>query len=164
MLSCLTMLDYKFIRDNLPAIKKNIADRFMKAGRLGFYARVLRTGAVRAGEEKIVRSPGKVEVFGTLIRSHITPEIIEVEKGDEVTINLTNLERAEDETHGFTISTMNVHASIEPGKTVSLKFKAEREGVFPYYCTEFCSALHLEMAGYLLVEPAGGAAAPAPAQ
>ncbi len=112
-------------------------------------------GAVRAGEEKIVRSPGKVEVFGILLRSHITPEIIEVEKGDEVTINLTNLERAQDETHGFTISAMNVHASIEPGKTVSVKFKADREGVFPYYCTEFCSALHLEMQGYFLVKPKG---------
>jgi nitrous-oxide reductase len=50
---------------------------------------------------------------------------------------------------------MNVHASIEPGKTVSLKFKADREGVFPYYCTEFCSALHLEMQGYFLVKPKG---------
>ncbi len=112
-------------------------------------------GAVRAGEEKIVRNPGKVEVFGTLIRSHITPEIIEVEKGDEVTINLTNLERAQDETHGFTVSGLNVHASIEPGKTVSVKFKAEKEGVYPYYCTEFCSALHLEMMGYFLVKPKG---------
>jgi nitrous-oxide reductase len=120
-------------------------------------------GAVRAGEEKIVRSPGKVEVFGTLIRSHITPEIIEVEKGDEVTINLTNLERAQDETHGFTISAMNVHASVEPGKTVSVKFKADREGVFPYYCTEFCSALHLEMQGYFLVKPKGYKAAAAAA-
>ncbi|MBI5496694.1 MAG: Sec-dependent nitrous-oxide reductase [Deltaproteobacteria bacterium] len=121
-------------------------------------------GMVRAGEEKIVRSPGKVEVFGTLIRSHITPEIIEVEKGDEVTINLTNLERAEDETHGFTISGMNVHASVEPGKTVSVKLKADREGVFPYYCTEFCSALHLEMQGYFLVKPKGYKAAAAAAQ
>lgn len=112
-------------------------------------------GAVKAGEEKIVRTPGRVEVFGTLIRSHITPEIIDVEKGDEVTINLTNLERAEDETHGFTVSAMNVHASVEPGKTISVKFKADREGVFPYYCTEFCSALHLEMQGYLLVKPKG---------
>jgi len=112
-------------------------------------------GAVRAGEEKTVRTGNKVEVFGTLIRSHITPETIEVQQGDEVTIYLTNLERAEDETHGFTVSTYNVHASIEPGKTVSVKFKADKEGVYPYYCTEFCSALHLEMQGYLLVKPKG---------
>jgi nitrous-oxide reductase len=112
-------------------------------------------GATRAGEEKTVRKGNNVEVFGTLIRSHITPETIEVNVGDEVTINLTNLERAEDETHGFAVSTYNVHASIEPGKTISVKFKADKEGVYPYYCTEFCSALHLEMEGYLLVKPKG---------
>ena len=112
-------------------------------------------GAVKAGEEKTVKKGNKVEVFGTLIRSHITPETIEVEVGDEVTINLTNLERAQDETHGFTVSTFNVHASVEPGKTVAVKFKADKEGVYPYYCTEFCSALHLEMQGYLLVKPKG---------
>ncbi len=112
-------------------------------------------GAVRAGEEKIERNGNKVTVYGTLIRSHITPEIIEVEVGDEVTINMTNLERAQDETHGFTVSTYNVHASVEPGKTSSVKFKADKEGVYPYYCTEFCSALHLEMQGYLLVKPKG---------
>jgi len=31
--------------------------------------------------------------------------------------------------------------------------KAERPGVYPFYCTEFCSALHLEMMGYLEIEP-----------
>ena len=112
-------------------------------------------GAVRAGEEKTVRKGNKIEVFGTLIRSHITPETIEAEVGDEITIHLTNLERAQDETHGFTVSTYNVHASVEPGKTVTVKLKADREGVYPYYCTEFCSALHLEMQGYLLVKPKG---------
>ena len=111
--------------------------------------------AVKAGEERVVKKGNKVEVFGSLIRSHITPETIEAEVGDEVTIHLTNLERAQDETHGFTVSTYNVHASIEPGKTVTVKFKADKEGVYPYYCTEFCSALHLEMMGYLLVKPKG---------
>jgi nitrous-oxide reductase len=53
------------------------------------------------------------------------------------------------------VSTYNVHASVEPGKTVTVKFKADKEGVYPYYCTEFCSALHLEMQGYLLVKPKG---------
>ena len=112
-------------------------------------------GKVRAGEEHTDRKGNKVEVFGTLIRSHITPETIEVNVNDEVTIHLTNLERAEDETHGFTVGGYNVHASVEPGKTVTVKFKADKEGVFPYYCTEFCSALHLEMEGYLLVKPKG---------
>jgi nitrous-oxide reductase len=112
-------------------------------------------GMAKAGEERTVRKGNSVEVFGTLIRSHITPETIEVNVGDEVTIHLTNLERAEDETHGFAVSTYNVHASIEPGKSVTVKFKADKEGVYPYYCTEFCSALHLEMEGYLLVKPKG---------
>jgi nitrous-oxide reductase len=115
----------------------------------------------RAGEEKTVRNGKRVEVFGTLIRSHITPEIIEVEQGDEVTIHLTNLERAQDQTHGFSIGKYNVNGSFEPGKTASLKFTADQAGVFPYYCTEFCSALHLEMQGYLLVKPKGYKAAAA---
>jgi len=109
----------------------------------------------RAGREETKRSPGKVEVFGTTIRSHITPEIIEVEEGDEVIIHLTNLERAEDETHGFAIYGQNVQFSLEPGKTSTARFIADKAGVYPYYCTEFCSALHLEMQGYLLVKPKG---------
>ena len=91
-------------------------------------------------------------IYGTAVRSHINPERVTVNKGDIVTFYLTNLERVEDETHGFTVDDYNVHASLEPGKTVALTFKADNEGVFPYYCTEFCSALHLEMMGYLMVK------------
>lgn len=112
-------------------------------------------GAVRAGEEITTKKGNKIEVKGTLIRSHITPETIEAEVGDEITIHLTNLERAQDETHGFAVDTFDVHASVEPGKTITVKFKADKEGVYPYYCTEFCSALHLEMQGYLLIKPKG---------
>jgi len=109
-------------------------------------------GKTLAGQEKIVRKGNKVTVYATLVRSHINPERITVNKGDEVTIYMTNLERAQDETHGFTVDNYNVHASLEPGETSTVKFKADREGVFPYYCTEFCSALHLEMMGYLMVK------------
>ena len=109
-------------------------------------------GKTLAGQEKIVRKGNHVYVYGTVVRSHINPEHVTVNLGDTVTFYLTNLERAEDETHGFTVDHYNVHASLEPGKTVAVTFKADREGVFPYYCTEFCSALHLEMMGYLLVK------------
>jgi nitrous-oxide reductase len=108
-----------------------------------------------AGQEKIEREGNRVHIFGTMIRSHIVPEIVEVNEGDVVTFHLTNLERAEDETHGFTIDTYGKHGSFEPGKTASLTFTANRPGVFPYYCTEFCSALHLEMEGILLIKPKG---------
>ena len=114
----------------------------------------------RAGREKTERTcdaNGKctVHVYGTTIRSHITPEIIEVTEGDTVSLHLTNLERAQDEVHGFAMYGQNVQLSIEPGKTASATFVADKVGVYPYYCTEFCSALHLEMQGYLLVQPKG---------
>jgi len=109
-------------------------------------------GKTLAGQEKIVRKGNKVFVYATLVRSHINPERITVNKGDEVTIYMTNLERAQDETHGFTVDNYNIHASLEPGETSTVKFTADMEGVFPYYCTEFCSALHLEMMGYMMVK------------
>ncbi len=113
----------------------------------------------RPGKERVEREGNRVHVYATAIRSHITPEIIEVEEGDVVSVHLTNLERAQDQTHGFAISGTNVNLSLEPGKTASGTFTADTAGVFPYYCTEFCSALHLEMQGYLLVKPKGYKAA-----
>ena len=101
----------------------------------------------------MVREGNKVTVKSTIIRSHYSPEVVEVKVGDEVTWHVTNLERAQDETHGFTISTYNVNGSLEPGETNTFKFTADKAGVFPFYCTEFCSALHLEMMGYFLVKP-----------
>ncbi|RXJ69683.1 cytochrome C [Halarcobacter ebronensis] len=109
-------------------------------------------GKTLAGQERIERDGNHVKVYATLVRSHINPERITVNKGDRVTMYLTNLERAEDETHGFTVDHYNLHGSLEPGETIELDFTADIEGVFPYYCTEFCSALHLEMMGYLLVK------------
>ncbi len=109
-------------------------------------------GATLAGQERVERDGNKVKVYMTAVRSHLNPEHITVNKGDEVTIYITNLERAQDETHAFGLSGLNVHASVEPGKTASVTFTAEEEGVYPYYCTEFCSALHLEMMGYLKIK------------
>jgi nitrous-oxide reductase len=109
--------------------------------------------AVTAGKERIEREGKEVHVYMTSVRSHFTPDIVRVKKGDTVHLHITNVEQAHDATHGFTVGSYNVHSSLEPGKHVDITFLADREGTFPFYCTEFCSALHLEMAGYLLVEP-----------
>ncbi|THD74703.1 Sec-dependent nitrous-oxide reductase [Thalassobius vesicularis] len=112
-------------------------------------------GAVRPGQERIERDGTNVKVYMTAIRSHFTPEIIEVNEGDTVEFIITNSERAEDETHGFAVSTYDVNLSLEPGKTATAKIVADKPGAFSFYCTEFCSALHLEMTGFLMVKPKG---------
>jgi nitrous-oxide reductase len=105
------------------------------------------------GEERIERDGNNVEIFMTAIRSHFQPERIEIKKGDKVTWHITNVERALDATHGFNIPAYNISLSLEPGETGSFEFEAIEDGVFAFYCTEFCSALHLEMMGYMTVEP-----------
>ena len=102
---------------------------------------------------KVTEKGNTVEIDMIAIRSHYDPEIIEVRKGNQILWNLTNLERTYDATHGFALPAYNITSSIEAGETVTLDFVANQEGVFPFYCTEFCSALHLEMAGYFLVKP-----------
>ncbi len=110
--------------------------------------------AVKAGEERVVRDGNKVEIFMTAVRSHFAPEKVQVNEGDEITWHITSQEQSIDATHGFCIGGYNINLSIEPGESTTMHFKADRAGVFPYYCTEFCSALHLEMLGYLEVKPA----------
>ncbi|NUQ36553.1 MAG: Sec-dependent nitrous-oxide reductase [Caldilineales bacterium] len=109
--------------------------------------------ATQLGEERIERDGNKVEVFMTSIRSRLTPDHIELKKGDHVTWHITNVETAHDAVHGFQMGGQNVSLSIEPGETVSFEFVAEADGTYPFYCTEFCAALHLEMMGYTFVEP-----------
>jgi nitrous-oxide reductase len=109
--------------------------------------------AVEGGKERIeVKSDG-VHVYMTAIRSHFTPDTVRVKEGDTVHFHITNLEQAHDATHGFALDSYNVNLSLEPGEHADVTIVADKPGVFPLYCTEFCSALHLEMAGYFLVEP-----------
>ncbi len=109
------------------------------------------------GKGRIERDGNKVEVFATAVRSNFYPEHVEVNQGDRVIWHITNIEKARDATHGFSLGGHNVSLSLEPGRTVTIEFVADRAGVFPFYCSEFCSALHLEMAGYMLVKPKGSA-------
>jgi nitrous-oxide reductase len=109
--------------------------------------------ATMQGQEKITREGNTVTVNGTLQRSHYTPDIVRVKQGDKVVFNWTNIESAQDATHGFGLHGYNVNLSIDPGATERAEVVASRAGVYPYYCTEFCSALHMEFTGWLLVEP-----------
>jgi len=45
--------------------------------------------------------------------------------------------------------------TLPPGETRTLKWTPQSPAVYPFYCTDFCSALHQEMQGYVRVSPAG---------
>lgn len=112
-------------------------------------------------EARIERKGNEVHIYMTTIRSHFAPDnVAGVELGDEVYFHVTNLEQDWDVPHGFAMmGANNAELLIMPGQTETLKFVPTKAGVFPFYCTDFCSALHQEMQGYLRVSPKGQAPA-----
>ncbi|MBS1647570.1 MAG: Sec-dependent nitrous-oxide reductase [Bacteroidetes bacterium] len=107
-------------------------------------------------ESKVVREGNKVHVYMTCVRSHFSPDNIEgIKMGDEVYFHVTNLEQDWDVPHGFAVKgAVNAELLIMPGETQTLKWTPEKPGMWPFYCTDFCSALHQEMQGYVRVSPA----------
>jgi nitrous-oxide reductase len=108
-----------------------------------------------AKDTSVTRNGNTVEVKALAIRSHFTPERIDAQEGDEVIVHLTNVEQTPDMIHGWGLAEHDINIIVDPGETKTVRFKASKAGVFPFYCTNFCSALHQEMQGYLAVKPAG---------
>ncbi|MDX9750688.1 MAG: Sec-dependent nitrous-oxide reductase [Flavobacteriales bacterium] len=107
-------------------------------------------------ETKVERKGNEVHVWMTTIRSHFAPDNIEgVKLGDVVYFHVTNLEQDWDVPHGFAVKgAENAELLVMPGETQTLKWVPKKVGVVPFYCTDFCSALHQEMQGYVRVSPA----------
>jgi nitrous-oxide reductase len=105
-----------------------------------------------SSKPRVERRGNTVEAWVSVVRSQYNPDIIPVKRNDHVILHLTNIEQTPDATHGFSIPEMNVMVSLDPGETTTVEFDAHTPGSFSFYCTEFCSALHLEMQGWLIVE------------
>jgi len=106
---------------------------------------------------KVVRRGTSVHVYMTAIRSHFLPDNVEgIQVGDSVFFHVTNLEQDWDVPHGFAmLGARNSELLIMPGQTRTLVWVPLRPGVYPFYCTDFCSALHQEMQGYMRVSAKG---------
>jgi len=106
---------------------------------------------------RIERVGNEVHVYMISIRSHIKPDNIEgIKVGDVVYFHMTNIEQEWDIPHGFAIkgNENNAELLVMPGETATLKWIPRKEGIYPFYCTDFCSAMHQEMQGYARVSPA----------
>jgi nitrous-oxide reductase len=108
-------------------------------------------------ETGVRREGRRVHVKMVAIRTHFTPDNIEgVQVGDTVLFHITNVEQDWDILHGFAVlGANNSELILGPGETRTLKWVPRTPGVYPFYCTDFCSALHQEMQGYVRVSPSG---------
>jgi len=113
----------------------------------------------RAEDARIERKGTRVDVYGLVVRTHFVPDIVRVNVGDDVYFHWTNLEQDDDIAHGFGICWSSKNMQIEPGETKTIHWKAERAGINPFYCSNFCSALHQEMQGFIEIRPQGSSTA-----
>ncbi len=107
-------------------------------------------------QARVERNGKEVHVYMSTIRSHFTPDNIEgIKVGDKVYFHITNHEQDFDVPHGFSIIGQNTsEILVMPGQTKTTLWEPKQVGVWPFYCTDFCSALHQEMQGYVRVSPA----------
>jgi len=103
-------------------------------------------------DARVERKGNTVEVWMMAVRSFFAPDVIRVNRGDKVIVHVTNIEQTRDELHGFAINDYDINLVVDPGETKTVTFTADKPGVYAFYCTNFCSALHQEMQGYILVK------------
>ena len=78
------------------------------------------------------------------------PETLKVAVGQRVDLRIRNIDTV---AHGFVLPDLKVAVlEIKAGEVKTVSFVVDRKGRYPFLCTVWCSARHMEMRGELIVE------------
>lgn len=83
----------------------------------------------------------------TAAKYKFSPDPIVVKLGEKVRIKATSL----DVQHGLAIPEFDVDLTINPHKTSSVEFVADKEGTFHAHCSVYCGSGHMDMHASLIV-------------
>lgn len=98
-------------------------------------------------EEK--ETGAEVKEFNVIARQwNFEPATIEVNEGDIVRIKIKSV----DVPHGILIPEYDINEVLDPGKEVTLEFKADKKGTFSFLCSVPCGPGHSDMRGKLVVK------------
>ena len=80
------------------------------------------------------------------------PATIHIRLNETVVLRLLSA----DVFHQFYVPALGIGpVDVEPGYVKEIRFKANKAGVFQYYCTSMCGGCHFYMQGWIVVTPAG---------
>jgi len=85
----------------------------------------------------------------TASRYKFDPPRIEVTQDDLVRIDLRTLDIA----HSFTVDDYRIAKRVDPKRTVTFDFRADKPGTFPFYCSLQIEDGCRQMRGELVVKP-----------
>jgi len=80
------------------------------------------------------------------------PATIHMQQNENVVLRLLSA----DVFHQFYVPALGIGpVDVEPGYIKEIRYRAEKAGVFQYYCTSMCGGCHFYMQGWIVVTPAG---------
>ncbi len=97
----------------------------------------------------ITPAPQDRVITVTAQRFFYNPNIIEVNRGDRVTVRLSSA----DVHHGLYLDGYDLETSARPGMDGSVSFVADKIGRYAFRCSMTCGPFHPYMVGYLRVKP-----------
>ena len=98
---------------------------------------------------KMSATPQHKTIDITAQQFKFTPSILTVNKGDTIVLHLTSM----DVTHGFYLDGYGINVVINPFKTTTVTFVANKVGKFTFRCSHTCGNFHPYMLGELRVQP-----------